>query len=88
MYFLGFDLESFAIRLALVDRSNGRGKTLIKVVSKTMAIATPQSIQGIENTKVWWQSIALGIHRLITGVVLDDHLYLYKPSRTESVYAH
>jgi len=64
MYYLGIDLGSSSIKLALVESSSGKKVGLIQEPEKEMSMHAPQSGWAEQDPTVWWSHVCIGIKKL------------------------
>ncbi|UOY08138.1 FGGY family carbohydrate kinase [Muricauda sp. SCSIO 64092] len=65
MYFLGIDLGSSSIKIALVDRISGRPLAVLQEPQKEMSMYAPQQGWAEQNPNDWWHFTCKGIQRII-----------------------
>ena len=65
MYFLGIDLGSSSIKLALINSLNGQRKSLLQVPEQEMEISSPKRGWAEQSPEQWWAFVCQGISRLL-----------------------
>lgn len=74
MYYLGLDLGSSSLKLALVEVSTGRNQGVVQVPETEMVMEAPQKGWAEQNPEQWWQLVCEGIPKLLhsTGVSSEE----------------
>ena len=65
MYFLGIDLGSSSVKLALIDSRTGLRKALVNYPDQEMAMSAPQKGWAEQSPELWWSYICKGIAVLL-----------------------
>ena len=65
MCFLGIDLGSSSIKLALVDQNTGQALALIQEPKREMEIHAPKPKWAEQSPEEWWKLTCIGIKRLL-----------------------
>lgn len=70
MYFLGIDLGSSSIKVALVDAHNGQTCAIVQYPTSEMAISSPQQGWAEQSPDDWWANTCVGVQKLLaqTGI--------------------
>jgi xylulokinase len=66
MYYLGIDLGSSSIKVALVESATGISKSVVQEPQEEMSISAPQKGWAEQNPEIWWQYICKAIKRIKT----------------------
>ncbi|GMN11413.1 FGGY-family carbohydrate kinase [Croceitalea sp. MTPC9] len=64
MYYLGIDLGSSSIKVALVEVATGLSKHLVQEPEKEMSISAPEKGWAEQNPKDWWHYTCRAIKRI------------------------
>jgi xylulokinase len=64
MYFLGIDLGSSSVKIALVECNSGNPVAVIQEPEKEMAIEAPKKGWAEQDPEDWWRHICRGIKRI------------------------
>lgn len=64
-YLLGIDLGSSSVKIALVEKTNGKCIGLIQVPEKEMSIEVKKKGWAEQNPKTWWNITCIGIKKII-----------------------
>jgi len=73
MYWIGFDVGSSSIKVALVKASNGAVKDIIQEPKKEMPIDSAQIGWGEQNPELWWKYACLATQQLISKNSIDKN---------------
>lgn len=65
MYYLGIDLGSSSIKLALVERNTGKSMAVVQEPQEEMSIYAPQKGWAEQDPDNWWLHICKGVKRLL-----------------------
>ena len=65
MYFLGIDLGSSSVKLALIDSQSGQRKALVQYPEKEMPMSSPQKGWAEQSPEQWWTYVCEGIDQLL-----------------------
>ncbi|WP_298319521.1 FGGY family carbohydrate kinase [uncultured Aquimarina sp.] len=65
MYYIGFDLGSSSIKVALVDEKSGKSVLSLNEPKNEMDIASPQTNWAEQNPNIWWDYICKATKRII-----------------------
>ena len=72
MYFLGIDLGSSSIKLAVLDGDTGKAIANTTVPDEEMQIHAPQAGWAEQDPELWWKYICNGIKKLkAEGIAID-----------------
>lgn len=71
MYYLGIDLGSSSVKVALVDEKSGKSIYVLHEPSEEMPIIALQSDWAEQNPDNWWVYICTGIKRIIKESHID-----------------
>lgn len=66
MYYLGIDIGSSSIKVALVESATGISKSVVQEPEKEMTIAAPEIGWAEQDPEDWWQCICKAIKRIKT----------------------
>ncbi|UJH68542.1 xylulokinase [Allomuricauda sp. SCSIO 65647] len=74
MYYLGIDLGSSSIKIALVESTNGKSLEVVQVPETEMGMDSPQKGWAEQDPEIWWQLVCEGIQKIkaVTGVAPKD----------------
>lgn len=74
MYFLGIDLGSSSVKVALVDSASGRSAGLVQVPDEEMSMQSPQKGWAEQDPETWWELVCQGIDKVRsqTGISPDQ----------------
>lgn len=64
MYYLGVDVGSSSIKIALVEISTGKSLGVVKEPAVEMAIKAPKKDWAEQDPEEWWQYVCTGISRI------------------------
>ena len=64
MYYLGIDLGSSSIKVALIESATGISKCVVQEPQKEMSISSPQKAWAEQDPEVWWKYVCKGIKRV------------------------
>ncbi len=67
MYYLGIDLGSSSVKVALVEKSTGKSIEVVQKPEKEMVMYSPQKGWAEQAPEDWWQYICDGIQQLKTN---------------------
>ena len=65
MYYLGFDIGSSSVKVALVEASTGKKLVALHEPSDEMAITALHSDWAEQDPELWWQYICTATKRVI-----------------------
>ena len=65
MYFLGLDIGSSSVKLALFDGEKGESLAAIQEPAKEFAIDAPESGWAEQHPDMWWEAVSTGIKQLL-----------------------
>lgn len=65
MYYLGIDLGSSSLKLALVASETGLRKEVINYPEQEMSISSAEPDWAEQSPVQWWEDLVSGVHRLI-----------------------
>lgn len=71
MYYLGFDLGSSSVKIALVNANTGEKIAVLNEPENEMAIIALQSDWAEQNPNLWWKYISKGTKRIIEEKNID-----------------
>ncbi|AXT50260.1 carbohydrate kinase [Aquimarina sp. BL5] len=71
MYYIGFDLGSSSIKVALVDEKSGKSVLSLHEPKNEMDIASPQTDWAEQNPNIWWDYICKATKRIIKESQID-----------------
>ncbi len=71
MYYLGFDIGSSSVKVALVEASTGKKLVALHEPSDEMSITALQSDWAEQNPELWWQYICTATKRVIKEANVD-----------------
>ena len=74
MYFLGIDLGSSSIKLAVLDGDSGKAIANTTVPDHEMQMHAPKSGWAEQDPQLWWKYICDGIKKLKAGGVAVDRI--------------
>jgi xylulokinase len=74
MYFLGVDLGSSSVKLALIDSRTGQRKALVNFPEEEMAISAPQKGWAEQSPELWWSYVCQGIALLLQKAEVPSEL--------------
>ncbi|PIF00063.1 MAG: carbohydrate kinase [Maribacter sp.] len=69
--FLGIDLGSSSVKVALVDAASGKKLALVNEPENEMAITALRTNWAEQDPKMWWEYICKGIKRVIVEAQID-----------------
>ncbi|NNM17614.1 MAG: carbohydrate kinase [Croceitalea sp.] len=64
MYYLGIDLGSSSIKIALIDSDSGKPLSVVQEPENEMAIHAPKTGWAEQHPEDWWQAVCLGIQKI------------------------
>lgn len=64
MYYLGIDLGSSSVKVALVEADTGKSVGLIQEPKEEMSIAAPQNGWAEQQPEDWWRHVCTGINKI------------------------
>ena len=64
MYFLGIDIGSSSIKIALVNSTTGKSMAVVHVPDEEMAIHAPQKGWAEQKPEDWWNYVCRGIKKI------------------------
>src|SRR6056297_87158 len=73
MYWIGFDIGSSSIKVALIKASNGAVKDIIQEPKKEMPIDSAHIGWGEQNPELWWKYACLATQQLISKNSIDKN---------------
>ncbi|WP_297764987.1 FGGY family carbohydrate kinase [uncultured Muriicola sp.] len=66
MYYLGYDIGSSSIKVALVQKADGKVVGVVKEPPKEMSILSPQHNWAEQDPEEWWRYVCSATQKLIT----------------------
>jgi len=66
MYYLGIDLGSSSIKVALIESATGISKCVVQEPQKEMSISSPQKGWAEQDPEIWWKYVCRAIKRIKT----------------------
>lgn len=76
MYFLGLDIGSSSIKIALVDAHNGKSVAVIQEPTTEMPITAKKRDWAEQNPIDWWSHVCTGIERIKASNSIQAHKIL------------
>lgn len=73
MYWIGFDIGSSSIKVALIKASNGAVKDIVQEPKKEMPIDSAHIGWGEQNPELWWKYACLATQQLISKNSIDKN---------------
>ncbi|UCE69608.1 MAG: carbohydrate kinase, partial [Flavobacteriaceae bacterium] len=64
MYFLGIDIGSSSVKVALVDAQTGEKHTLVQVPEQEMSMQSLHKGWAEQDPDAWWQLVCEGIGKI------------------------
>lgn len=64
MYYLGIDLGSSSIKVALIESATGRSKCVVQEPQKEMSISSPKKGWAEQDPEIWWKYVCKAIKRV------------------------
>nr|WP_299381378.1 FGGY family carbohydrate kinase [Allomuricauda sp.] len=64
MYYLGIDLGSSSVKIALVEQSTGKNVVVVQQPEEEMGMYAAQKGWAEQDPKDWWEHICIGIQRI------------------------
>ncbi|SHH09437.1 xylulokinase [Flagellimonas flava] len=64
MYYLGIDVGSSSVKIALVEIKSGRSLGVVQQPEQEMTIDAPQEGWAEQEPEMWWNHVCEGIHRI------------------------
>lgn len=64
MYYLGIDLGSSSVKIAIVDTSTGKSIGVIQSPEEEMSMLSPKKGWAEQNPKDWWSHVCAGISKI------------------------
>lgn len=74
MYFLGLDVGSSSLKIALIESSSGKSVTVVQEPKEEMSMYAAQAGWAEQDPNVWWQHACNGIKRIIKEHSVDPDL--------------
>ena len=74
MYYIGYDIGSSSIKIALVDSTTGKAMKVISEPKNEMTIAAVNAGWAEQDPDYWWELICIGTKRIINELHLDTSL--------------
>ncbi|MDV7186836.1 FGGY family carbohydrate kinase [Lutibacter sp. TH_r2] len=71
MYYIGFDLGSSSVKIALVNAKSGEKIAVVNEPENEMEIKAPQSDWAEQDPNLWWKYICKGTKRIIEESKVD-----------------
>ena len=71
MYYLGLDIGSSSIKVALVEASGGKSVLVVHEPKKEMSMTALKSDWAEQNPEIWWAHVCTGIKRVIKESFID-----------------
>lgn len=71
MYYVGYDLGSSTIKVALVHKNNGKVVGIVKEPTKEMSILSPQPNWAEQDPDDWWKHVCTATKSLLTTHSID-----------------
>ncbi|PCE65797.1 xylulokinase [Sediminicola luteus] len=71
MYYLGLDIGSSSIKVALVDEKTGKALGVVSEPSQEMAMSVPQTGWAEQDPDLWWQYVCQGIQKLMGQLQIE-----------------
>ena len=65
MYYIGYDIGSSSIKIAIVNAATGKKVIVVNEPSNEMAIITSQKDSAQQDPNTWWEYICIGTKRAI-----------------------
>ena len=74
MYYIGYDIGSSSIKIALVDSATGKAMKVISEPKNEMTITAVNAGWAEQDPDYWWELICIGTKRIINELHLDTSL--------------
>ena len=74
MYYIGYDIGSSSIKIALVDSASGKAMKVISEPKNEMTITAVNAGWAEQDPDYWWELICIGTKRIINELHLDTSL--------------
>lgn len=72
MYYIGLDIGSSSVKVALVESSTGKNVLTLKEPKEEMAILSLEKEWAEQDPKIWWQHVCNGLQRVIKESKIDS----------------
>lgn len=73
MYYLGFDIGSSSIKVALINESDGKAAGTAQYPKVEMTIQSPQSGWGEQDPATWWENLCNATKQLFKQTAVDPN---------------
>ena len=67
MYYIGIDLGSSSIKIALVETSTGKKVTVVQEPEEEMSMMAIKPGWAEQSPELWWELVCKGIKRILRG---------------------
>ena len=74
MYYIGYDIGSSSIKIALVDSTSGKTVKVISEPKNEMTIKAIHPGWAEQDPNEWWELICIGTKRIINESQIDSNL--------------
>ena len=72
MYYLGIDIGSSSVKVALVESATGVSKCVVQEPQQELSISAPEKGWAEQDPEVWWQCICRAIKRIKTDNSISE----------------
>jgi xylulokinase len=71
LYYLGYDIGSSSIKVAIVDVNSGKSLSTIYEPSNEMEIVSTHPDWAEQDPELWWNYVCIGTKRIIQETKID-----------------
>ena len=71
MYYIGFDIGSSSVKVALVDAASGKNLGIAQEPANEMEIVSVQNDWAEQDPEIWWQHLCTATKRVIRDAQID-----------------
>lgn len=73
MYYLGYDIGSSSIKVALIEADSGKTIDIQKEPAMEMPIESPRKGWAEQDPNLWWNYVCIGTQKLLTKCAVDKN---------------